>query len=91
MGNKSSKGKNKNKLAKKLLTELTKTTNFKKDEVKLLWDHFYINPQKSFSMHLKGGVLSPLFFSIWSCLCELNFLVWFYQHLFVLKRLGILL
>ena len=40
MGNKSSKGKNKNKLAKKLLTELTKTTNFKKDEVKLLWDHF---------------------------------------------------
>ena len=30
MGNKSSKGKNKNKLAKKLLTELTKTTNFKK-------------------------------------------------------------
>ena len=40
MGNKSSKGKNKHKLAKKLLTELTKTTNFKKDEVKLLWDHF---------------------------------------------------
>jgi Ca2+-binding EF-hand superfamily protein len=40
MGNKSSKGKNKNKLPSKALKALTATTNFKKEEIKLLWDHF---------------------------------------------------
>ena len=40
MGNKSSRSKNKNKLPSKTLSSLCKTTNFKKDEVKLLWDHF---------------------------------------------------
>ena len=40
MGNKSSRSKNKNKLPSKTLSSLCKTTNFKKDEIKLLWDHF---------------------------------------------------